>query len=324
MGRVGWMAVALSALCMTVLGARDVRAAFPERSVQLYVGFGPGGGVDLFARRVAQKLGDAWGKPVVVVNKVGADSTIAADFVAHAAADGYTLLMASNSQAVMPAGSPPPYHPLNSFAPITLAAANGVVLVINPAVPATSLKQLIALAKAKPGELNFGNPGTGAPPFLATETLIQRTGIKMTAVPFTGGGPALTSVMGGEIQVLFASITGAAELTKAGKVRALAVSTATRSQAMPDVPTVAEAGDLPNFDVTGWFGILAPAGTPAATVAKIHDDVVGVLNSPDIKASLAKEDFKVIASTPEDFSAFLGKQIRSVAELMAAINGTPK
>ena len=317
--RSRWVALTLSVV-FTVYGAGNGHAAtFPDRTVQLLVGFGPGGGVDIFARRVAQKLTEKWGKPVLVVNKVGADGAIGAEFVAHAAADGYTLLMASNSHASIPSGSPPPYDPSKSFAPVILAATNGQALLVNPAVPASTLKDLIALAKARPGQLNFGNPGTGTPSFLATETFVQRSGIKMVAVPFTGTAPALTSLTGGEIQVLSSAVTASAELVRAGKVRALAVSTAKRSGVLPDVPTVAEAGDLPGFEVTAWFGILAPAGTPGEIVGRIHDDIAAALNAPDVRESLAREDFTVIASTPSAFGEFLDTQIRRVAEVMKAL-----
>jgi tripartite-type tricarboxylate transporter receptor subunit TctC len=292
-------------------------ADFPTKPVQLLVGFGPGGGVDLFARRIAQKLTEKWGQPVVVVNKAGADASLAADYVAHSAPNGYTLLVASNAQSVKPQN--PTYDPVDSFSPIILAASNGAVLLVHPSVPANNLKELIALAKSKPGTLNFGNPGVGGTPFMATETLIKRTGIDLVGVPFNGGGPALVSLLGGETQVLFGTISGAGELVKAGKVKALAVSTIERSPSMPELPTVAEAGDLPGFNVIGWFGIMAPANTPHDVVMKIHDDIKAILAMPDVQTALTKDDFKVVGSSPEEFTAFLRKDVVDVADLLKGI-----
>ncbi len=292
-------------------------ADFPTKPVQIIVGFGPGGGVDLFARRVAQKLTEKWGQPVVVVNKPGASAQLAADYVAHSAPNGYTLVMVSNAFSVKPQN--PTYDPVDSFAPITLAGSNAVILLVHPSVPANNLKDLIALAKAKPGTLNFGNPGVGGPPFMANETLIKRAGIDAVTVPFDGGGPALVSLLGGETQVLFSPISGAAELVKAGKVRALAVSTAQRSPSMPDLPTVAEAADLPGFDVGGWFGLLAPAKTPDAIITKIHDDMKDILSAPDVQAALAKDDYRVIGSSPQEFAAFLKKDVANVTDIMKDI-----
>jgi tripartite-type tricarboxylate transporter receptor subunit TctC len=307
--RIGDWRLLAAAVSMVVLSAGTALAAFPDRTVQIYVGYAPGGNSDFSARLVAKKLSEKWGQPVVVVNRPGADSTISSDFVAHSAPDGYTLAWISNSHTITPNQYKLGYDPLKSFEPISEVASAADVLVINSTLPVNSLKELIAYAKAKPGQLNFGSNGTGGLQYLEAVLLAQRAGIDMVGIPYKGGSQLLVALLGNEIQMAFGSVLGTKSQVEAGKFKALAVSTAKRSPMLPEVPTVAEAAGLDGYDETEWYGIVAPAGTPADIVKKIHDDLVEVLHAPDVQATLAKQGYTAVGSSSEAFRKQLADEV---------------
>ncbi len=274
---------------------------YPDKAVRVVVPFPPGGAADIVGRAITQKLAEVLGKPFPVDNRSGAGGALGADLVAHAAPDGYTLLFASSSSLSV---SPhlmrkPPYDPLRDLAPVVLIGHTPNLLVIHFSVPAKSVKQLIALAKAKPGELVFASNGTGSLGHLTTELFMQRAGIKMLHVPYRGGAPAMIDTVAGNTSVLFAAFSTVYTQVLAGKLRALAVTTPRRIQAAPELPTVAESA-LPGFESTQWWGIYGPAGLPAAIVAKLNESVNKILGSADIRERLAVEATEPLGGTPAD------------------------
>ena len=281
-------------------------ASFPERTVRLVVGIAPGGATDAVARILAQKLSEVWGQPVIVENRTGGEGTIASNLVAHAAPDGHTLLLVTTNFTLTPNQFKVGFDAQKSFAPITMLGQTPEFLIVNPAtLPVTSLAELIATAKAKPGVLNFGTGGTSSPTYMITELLMKATGINMVNVSYHGMGPALIALLGGEVQLMFGAASDSAEHIKSGKLRAIAVSTGQRAPQMPDVPSVAEAAGIPGFDATAWYGLLAPAGTPPELIARLHDAVVAVLTESETARRLQHEGFLVQTNTPEEFGAFI-------------------
>ena len=291
-------------------------ASFPERTVRLVVGIAPGGATDAVARILAQKLSETWGQPVIVENRTGGEGTIASNTVAHAAPDGHTLLLVTTNFTLTPNQFKVSFDAEKSFAPITMLGQTPEFLIINPAtLPVNSLAELIALARAKPGTINFGTGGTSSPTYMITKLMMKATGIDMVNVSYHGMGPALVALLGGEVQMMFGAASDSAEHIKSGKLRAIAVSTAKRSPQMPDVPSVAEAAGIPGFDATAWYGLLAPAGTPPEVIAKLHDSVVAVLADPDIAKRLEHEGFLVQTNTPADFGAFIHADLAKWADI---------
>src|SRR5258708_3237954 len=246
--------VVSSALTLSTTEGND--AGCPERPVRFLVGFAPGGGTDLLARILGRKLSDKWGQSVIVDNRPGANGTIADDFVAHAPPDGYTIGMATLNHAVTPSQMKLNYDAVKSFAPVILLVSAPELLVVNSALRVSTVKELIALAKSKPGQLNLFSPGAGSPQFLLTGLLMQRTGIKMVSVTYKGSAPGITALLGNEVQVAFTIPSDIIEHVKAGRLRLLGISTSTRSPLMPDVPTIAEAADLPGYEGGNWYGVL--------------------------------------------------------------------
>ncbi len=291
-------------------------ANFPERTVRLVVGIAPGGATDAVARVLAQKLSDVWGQAVIVENRTGGEGTIASNTVAHAAPDGHTLLLVTTNFTLTPNQFKVAFDAEKSFAPITTLGQTPELLIVNPAtLPVNSLAELIALARAKPGTINFGTGGTSSPTYMITKLMMKATGIEMVNVSYHGMGPALVALLGGEVQMMFGAASDSAEHIKSGKLRAIAVSTAKRTPQMPDVPSVAEAANIPGFDATAWYGLLAPAGTPPAVIAKLHDDVVAVLADPAIAKRLQNEGFLVQTNTPAEFGAFIHADLAKWAEI---------
>lgn len=294
-------------------------ATFPSRPVRIVVPFAPGGVTDVLARILAQSLSERWGQPVTVENRPGGNTTIADSYVAHAAPDGYTIGIILTSHTVAP--SDPQYtlgyDPIKSFAPIAMLGSTQDLLVVNPNVlAAKSVKELIAAAKARPGEINFGSSGTYTPGFLSMALFMRATGINMLNVTYKGSGPMLSAVLGGEVQVTFGSVATFMAQAKAGKLVALAVSGSTRSPIAPDVPTLLEAAGPLDAEAaalvssnTNWYGALAPAGTPPEIVTKLHDDIVKTLTDPEVQRRLAAQSFVVDGRSPEAFSAFLREDI---------------
>ncbi len=312
-------AAILAALFLAALPIDSTRAqgAYPTKPVRLVVPFPPGGPLDVVGRVIAQKLGESWGHPVVVENKAGAGGNIGADAVAKAAPDGYTILMgALSTHAVNPSlYSNMPYDAAKDFAPITLVATTPNVLVVNPSLPVRSVQEFIAYAKANPGKLNFGSGSIGSAGHLAGELFNMETGARMVHVPFKGAAPATQALLAGDTQLMFDNLANAMPHVKAGKLRALAVTTAQRSKLAPDLPTMAEAG-LPGFDITTWFGLFAPAGTPREIVGKWNADVVKILESPEMRERLAAQGAEATPTSPERFAAFVASEARKYAQIV--------
>ena len=284
--------------------------AFPDKPVRFVVGFTPGGPSDILARAVGQKLGERWSQQVVVENRPGAGGNLAAEAVAKSAPDGYTWLLGNNSilatnHALYKKLS---YDPLKDFAPVALVAVQPNILVVHPDVKASSLGELIALAKQNPGKLNYASSGAGAAAHLAGELFKSMAGVDMVHVPYKGAQPALTDLIAGHAQLMFATSASVIPYMKAGRLRALAVTTAQRSPSVPELPTVAEAG-LPGFEATTWHGVVVPAATPAAVVQQLNRDINAVLKEKDLSERLAGLGAEVLTGTPRDFADYIAREI---------------
>jgi tripartite-type tricarboxylate transporter receptor subunit TctC len=285
-------------------------APYPVKPIRLVVPFTPGGSTDILARAIGQELSKAWGQSVIVDNVPGAGGAIGADKVAKAAPDGYTLLMGHiGTLAVNPSLYPKlPYNPVKDFAPVAWVARVPNVLVVHPSVAAKNVQELVALAKAKPGQLNYGSGGNGSAANLATEYFKLQTGVAMVHIPYKGTAPAVTDLIGGQIQVLFTGAPAVIGHVKSGQLRALAVSSPKRLDALPDLPTVAESG-YKDFEADQWYGVVAPAGTPREIINKLNQQISIALNAPELKARLASEGAVATPGTPEVFGALIVREI---------------
>jgi tripartite-type tricarboxylate transporter receptor subunit TctC len=282
---------------------------FPERPIRFVVPFPPGGGNDILARQLAPKMAEFLGQPVVIDNRPGAGGNIGTDAVAKAAPDGHTIVIASNQVTMNPwLYSRLPFDIEKDFAPVALAASVPMVLVVNPAVPAKSVRELIELAKSAPGTLNHSTPGSGTPQHIAFEVFNHAAAIKVTHVPYKGTGPAIADLLGGQVQAAFGTMASVEQHVKAGKLRALAVATPKRSPAMPGVPTVDESG-LAGFDVSLWYSILAPAGTPREAIARLSGDIAKALAAPENRERLAQQGFDVSYLNPEQTSELFRRDL---------------
>ena len=297
--------------------AAQSAAAYPNRAVRLVIPFPPGGPLDIIGRVIAQKAGDAWGQSVVVDNRPGAGGNIGADLVAKSPPDGYTILMgALSTHAVNPSlYGKMPYDAVKDFAPITLVAITPNVLVVNASLPVNTAKEFVAYAKANSGKLAFGSGSNGSAGHLAGELFKVETATDIVHVPYKGGAPATQALLAGDTQFMFDNLANATPQVKAGKLKALAVTTAERSKLAPDLPTMAEAG-LPGFDISTWFGLLAPAGTPKDVIAKWNAEVTKILNSPDMRERLTAQGAEPAPTTPEQFAAFIQSEIPKYARIV--------
>ncbi len=279
---------------------------YPARTIRLIVPFPPGGPADVLARVVGEKIGASMGQSVVVDNRPGAGGNIGMELVAKAAADGYTLALApAGNLTVNPSlYRNVPYDVGKDFAPITVLAAVPNVLVVQPTVPAKTVAELVKYAKAHPGELNFSSPGNGSGAHLGGELFKSMAGVDMVHVPFNGIAPAVTAVLGGQVQLMFAGAPSVLQHVKAGKLTALAVAGVKRIAALPELPTLSESG-LPGFDVTSWYSIVAPAGTPNEVVVRLHSEITRALNEPDVREKLAGLGAEPIGNTPAEFAAMI-------------------
>ena len=297
---------------LVALAAAGARAAadWPARPVRLVVPFPPGGSTDILARSIAQRLQEALGQPFVVENKGGAGGSIGATEVARAAPDGYTLLMGHiGTLAVNPSLYPNlAYDPVRSFAPVALIARVPNVLVVNPAVPARDVQQLIALAKAKPGALRYASGGNGSAAHIAMEYFKLRTQTDIGHIPYRGTAPAVTDVIGGQVEIIMTGVPAVLQQVKAGKLRALAVSSRSPVASMPDLPTIAASG-VPDFEAIQWYGIVAPARTPAAVISLLNAEIGRALQTPALKARLDAEGAEAAPTTPEAFGALIASEI---------------
>jgi tripartite-type tricarboxylate transporter receptor subunit TctC len=279
--------------------------AYPAKPIRLLVGFPPGGGVDVIARQIAPRLGEQLGRQVVVENHSGAGTNISSEMLANAAPDGYTLLLATASIAINPdLYDKVAFDPVTDFAPVNEVGMTSFILVVHPSFPAKSVKELIAVAKAKPGKLTYASAGNGSVAHLAGELFKSMTGTKILHVPFRGNPPSMIALMSGEVDYTFGTLPATLSHIKSGKLRMLAVSSAKRSAFIPELVTVSESG-IPGYDVTQWYGMVAPARTPAAIIARLDSELIKVLAAPDIKAQLANQSLEITMSTPQQFAAFI-------------------
>ena len=306
----------LALLAVTVVAAA---ADYPDRPVTLVVGFPPGGASDILARILTDKLGKLLGQPFIVDNRPGAGGNVAGEIVAHAAPDGYTLLLGNNAILAtnLTLYSKINFDPERDFAPITLVGTQANVLVVNNNVPAHSLAELIALAKANPGKLNFASSGYGLAAHLAGELFKAQAHIDIVHVPYKGSAPALEDVIAGQDQMMFATASGVMGFLKNGQVRALAVTTLKRTAILPDIPTMDEAG-LPGFEATTWHGLVAPAGTPPAVIDTLHRAVVETLKDPDVRQKLAALGVDIAPDSPDEFAAYIKAEIPKWAAIIKA------
>lgn len=289
---------------------------WPTKPVRLVVPFAPGGSTDVLARLVGQKLSTLWGQPVVVDNKAGAGGNLGADAVAKSAADGYTLLMASGSIAINPSiYKKMPFDTKKDLVPITNVAGGPMLVVVPERSPAKSVQDLIALAKAKPGSVNFGSAGVGSQVHLAGENFANAAGIEITHVPYKGEAVAYNDLIAGQIDLMVGNFAAASALLGPGRLRALAVTSKERAPQMPEIPTVAESG-LPGFENTGWFGLFAPAGTPAEVIAKVQRDTAAVMAETDTKARLYVQGMTPIANKPAEFAATMDAELERWAAVV--------
>ncbi len=307
---------AIAAAIVVVAAPAFAQSAYPSKPVRLVVPFPAAGTTDIIARATAQKLSEAWGQQVIVDNRPGAAGNIGSELVAKAAPDGYTLLMGTvGTHAINPSlYAKMPYDHVKDFVPVILVAGVPNVLVVNPDLPVKSVPELIAYAKANPGKLNFASSGSGTSIHLSGELFKTMTGVKMTHVPYKGSAPALTDLIGGQVQLMFDNLPSSLAFIKAGKLRALAVTSATRAPALPDVPTVADS--LPGFEASSWFGLLAPAGTPPEIVAKINGEVAKWLATPDAKEKMAAQGANIAGGTPDDFAKHIQSESAKWAKVV--------
>ena len=306
---------------LAALGATATNAQpYPSKPVRLVLPYPPGGGSDIIARPLAPKLSESLGQQFVVENRGGASGNIGMEAVARAAPDGYTLVFALNAQLAVNVSlfKKLPYDPVRDYEPITLLGSGAYLLEVHPSLPARSVKELIALARARPGQIAYASSGNGSGGHLAAELLNTMTGIKLLHVPYKGGGPALIDLIAGQVQVLFATHLSSWQHVLAGRVRALAVSTARRPAGL-DLPTVAESG-VPGYDSGVWYAVLAPAGTPREIIAKLNGEIIRALNQPDFRGLLTNNTIDPIGSTPEQLGAHIRSEIKKYAKVVKDAN----
>ena len=319
--------LALGALAFgAALTSHNVAAqyVYPSRAIRLIVPAAPGGGTDFTARMIAQKLTESMGQTVIVDNRPGAAGNIGVEIAAKASPDGYTLVMPITSFSINPhLYAKLPFDTIKDFAPVVLASSAPLFLVINPSVPAKSVSELIAVAKSKPGQLNYANSGNGTTAHLAGELFKKMAGVNLVSVPYKGGGPAVIDLIAGHVQIYFSTIPAALAHVQAGKLRGVAVTATKRVNLIPDVPTVAES-DLPGFEVVGWFGIFAPAATPKPIIARLNQEINAVLRTPETQKRFAGEGLIPGSGTPEELGNFLRAELAKWGALIkeAGIQGS--
>ena len=310
-----WPGTLVAALVL-LLPLASVAQSWPARPVRLVVPFPPGGATDLLARQLAQRLGDGWAQTLVIENRGGASGAIATEHVARQPGDGYTLLFATAStHAINPAVGKVPFHPLKDFTPVVNVAAAPLGLVVHPSLPARSVKELIALLRARPGQVDMASFGTGTGSHLAGELFKVMAKVDMVHVPYKGGAAAMTDLLGGHVTLLFDTLSNTLVHAQSGKLRLLASTGPSRVAAMPSLPTIAET--LPGYDAMTWFGILGPAAMPRAVVVRVNGDVAKVLQVNEVRASLAAQGFEPAAGTPEAFAAQIQADLSKWARLVA-------
>ena len=304
-------------------GTASAQSTYPAKAIRYVVPFPAGGPLDIVARALGQELNKSWNQPIIIDNRPGAGGNIGADLVAKAPADGYTILMGAVSTHAINVTlySKLPYDPVRDFAPVTLITSVPNVLVVHPSVPAISVKELIALAKAKPGQINFASGSTGSAGHLAGELFKTMAGVNMVHIPYKGAAPAVVDLLGGHVSLMFDNMSSALPNIKSGRVRALAVTTLQRSPLLPQLPTISEAG-LRGFDISTWFGIFAPAGTPPDIVARLNTETVRILNTREMKERLLALGAEPAGNKPDEFAAFVRLEIQKYARVVKASGAT--
>lgn len=304
--------------CAFCLGIAPAKAqSYPVKPVRFLVGFPPGGTNDILARAVAPKLSEFLGQQVVVENRGGANASIAADLTARAAPDGYTIMLVAPGHATNPALMKLPYDSVADFAFITQLAEAQNILVLHPSLPAKSVKELIALSKKRPGEINYGSSGTGTTVHLSAELFQYMTGVKWVHIPYKGGGPGGVALLAGEISLYFGNVPTVIQYVRAGRLRALAVTGPKRTPAVPDIPTVAESG-VPGYEVTTAYGVAAPSKTPRAIVDRLNGDIVRVMNSQEMRERMKNMGADAVTKTPEQYTAFIQSEIAKWGKVIKA------
>ncbi len=316
------LVVAISSLTSFVAVAADggLPADYPTRSIRILVGQAPGGGQDIIVRALAQNLTESLGKSVVVDNHAGASGTLASALAAKAAPDGYTMLAVAITFSINPSlYKNLPFDPVKDLRPLTMFASSPFILLVNPSVPVKNVKELIAYAKERPGQLNFGSGGVGNSGHLAAALFNSMAGIQMTHIPYKGTGLAMTDLLGGQLQLIFNSMIQGLPYAKSRRLMALGVTTAQRSSVIPELPTIAEAG-LPGYDFSGWYGLMMPAGTSKAIIDKLYGEVTKALNSPDLKQRMAQDGSEPISITPDQFATRLVAEMATWQKVVKSSN----
>ena len=309
--------ISAAALCgCLAAGVAFAQNDYPHKPIRIVVPVAAGGGTDYTARLIGQKLSEAWGQSVIVDNRPGGAGNLGVELVAKAQPDGYTLVMPITSFPINPSlYAKLPFDTVKDFAPVVLAASAPLLLVVNPSVPAQSVKDLVALAKAKPGQMNYANSGSGTTAHLAGELFKRMAGVEIVSIAYKGGGPAVIDLIAGQVQIYFSTIPAALQQVKAGKLRALAVTSSKRVPELPDMPTVSESG-LPGFEVVGWFGLFAPADTPKPVITRLNAEIIKILNAPESRERLSGHGLIPGGGTPQELGQFLQAEIAKWGKLI--------
>lgn len=319
--------IAFACLAMSLSAAfaqpRNRDAVYPSGPIRIVVPFTPGGSADIFARVIGARMSEAWSQQVVIDNRAGSGGVVGSEIAARAAPDGYTLMMGITANiAINPAlYKKLPYDPVRDFAPVTLVASAPYVLVVSPSLPARTAQEFLALARSKPGELNYASMGSGSAGHLTAELLAAMAGVRFVHVPYKAIGTVMTDLGSGQVQFHFLGMVSAQPQLKGGKLRALAITGAKRSPMMPDLPTLAEAG-VPGYEVTGWYGVFAPAKTPRAIVLRLNGEIARILALPDVRKRLSAEGAELMAGTPEQFAAFIKSELAKWAKAVKLSGAT--
>ncbi len=305
---------------MTIAGAAIAQQAYPSKPIRFIVPYTPGGTTSILARLVGHRLTESWGQPVIVDNRPGGNTIIGSEALVKSAADGYTMLLAASTLVVLPhLYKNLPYDPIKDFAPVATVASSELVLVLHPSLPVNNLREFIAFAKSRPGELNHASAGSGGSPHLAGELFNIMAGVQIQHIPYKGSGPLVTDLLGGQVQLAFAVPFAVISHIKSGQLKAIAVSGESRLPALPQVPTFTEGG-LPGFNVTNWYGVLMPAGTPNEIINKVAAELARFVAMPDTKEKLVSQGVAPFISTPDQFAALLKAELAKFAKIIKTAN----
>jgi len=316
--------VSVAAIITGIAAISAFAQDYPSKPVRIVVPFAPGGGTDLSARVIAQKLSESLGANFVVDNRPGAAGIVGTEMIAKSKPDGYALLVVSSSHAINPAMYPKlPYDTARDFVPISLLLSGPSLVVAHPSLPAKNARELIALAKAKPGTLTFASAGHGTPPHMAGELFRALAGIDLVHIPYKGNGPAYTDLMAGQVSLMFPNIATSLPYVRSGRMRALGVGSKTRSAIAPEIPTINESG-LPGYEMSSWFGLLAPAGTPVAIVARLQQEIARIFKHPDVREKLLAQGVEPVGGTPQEFTAFLHNETTQWAKVIKSSGLKPE